>query len=660
MMSNPAITQMMQAAGLGQSGGATMQAPPQGQAAPSAGTGSPVLDAMVSGFQSQNGSNIPQGAPTNAPSSPAPPTMPPQGAAQMLPTFKSLGPVAGTFDNLFLGGSIEHARANAYAAQLQNYQMQRLAALYPTLPATARAAISLGAGADLGKAYAQTYANQSVRGGDSVQYGGPDGPMVTAPLVGVDPASGRPYSITPSSSTTYPAVGPDYTSSDGVTYDKRSGTVGFVKPQLVDRQGGHTYNFESPPLVGGAPSGSGVGGDQGSGTSPPNSAGAPSRGQRNMNLLNVKALPNGQQWNGQTGTDPDGFAQFPDAQTGLAAGVQNLHNQQRLHGLNTVSSIINRLAPASDGNNPDVYAAYVASYMGVKPTDKINLDDPDTLQRMTTGMVHYENGAGRGSRSANRSGSISSGYSGPMTSGPAVGPLAANDPAYQGAPPGTLLQRKPDGTIGAYVDRSTQALPTPDQDRLNGIKEQALKMSRLAQLGQQFTALQAKHKTGGLNALPGVADVMSAVDPTTSEMSSLTKAMIPLQRDVGAGPIRVGEIQGPGGGIWGGDVPRLQAPAEANIYSQKNWGQIAKQLNDYATFADQWSQTHATLAGMDQAWAKQNGGAVMNLPSPTGAQPAGAARSGPVTLDAKDPNATFRSLPKGAQYIGPDGKLRVK
>jgi hypothetical protein len=73
---------------------------------------------------------------------------------------------------------------------------------------------------------------------------------------------------------------------------------------------------------------------------------------------------------GATGQDPQGFAIFPDYQTGLTA----LDNQITLDASRgqTISQFTSIYAPASDGNNPTSYANSIASAAGLSPSDSLS------------------------------------------------------------------------------------------------------------------------------------------------------------------------------------------------------------------------------------------------------------------------------------------------
>lgn len=73
---------------------------------------------------------------------------------------------------------------------------------------------------------------------------------------------------------------------------------------------------------------------------------------------------------GAIGQDAQGFAIFPDYQSGLTA----LDNQITLDASRgqSISQFTNIYAPASDGNNPTSYAAQIAAAAGLSPSDSLS------------------------------------------------------------------------------------------------------------------------------------------------------------------------------------------------------------------------------------------------------------------------------------------------
>ena len=112
------------------------------------------------------------------------------------------------------------------------------------------------------------------------------------------------------------------------------------------------------------------------------------RNERNNNPGNMKYGPNAIKW-GATGKDSGGFAIFPSMAVGFQA-MQNLLGQYGSQGTDTVSGIVSRWAPAKDHNNPVAYANFVAKQMGVTTSQRLNMSDASTRERMASAMSRYE------------------------------------------------------------------------------------------------------------------------------------------------------------------------------------------------------------------------------------------------------------------------------
>ncbi|HDS5448912.1 hypothetical protein [Klebsiella pneumoniae] len=113
------------------------------------------------------------------------------------------------------------------------------------------------------------------------------------------------------------------------------------------------------------------------------------RGLRNNNPGNIEAGSN--PWEGQTGSDGR-FATFATPEHGIRALGKNLLSYQR-QGYDTVSEIVNRWAPASDGNNTDAYIKALCSALGVGANDPLDVSNPKTLAALCAGIVKHENGS---------------------------------------------------------------------------------------------------------------------------------------------------------------------------------------------------------------------------------------------------------------------------
>ena len=120
------------------------------------------------------------------------------------------------------------------------------------------------------------------------------------------------------------------------------------------------------------------------------------RGYRNNNPLNIdyynSAGKRANNWLGQIGVEPEGrFAQFIDMAHGYRAALMTMRTYIKKYGLNTVYKIINRWAPADDGNNPDGYTQRVCKATGLTRDMVVGINDRDTLTKMAYGMSIVEN-----------------------------------------------------------------------------------------------------------------------------------------------------------------------------------------------------------------------------------------------------------------------------
>lgn len=112
------------------------------------------------------------------------------------------------------------------------------------------------------------------------------------------------------------------------------------------------------------------------------------RGLRNNNPGNIEAGSNS--WDGQAGSDGR-FAKFVTPEHGIRALGKNLLSYQR-QGYDTVSEIVNRWAPASEGNNTEAYIAALCKKLNVTPNDQLNMSDINTLRQLCAGIIQHENG----------------------------------------------------------------------------------------------------------------------------------------------------------------------------------------------------------------------------------------------------------------------------
>ncbi len=110
------------------------------------------------------------------------------------------------------------------------------------------------------------------------------------------------------------------------------------------------------------------------------------RGFRNKNPLNIRmgSTP----WTGQVvpGTDKH-FCQFERMAYGWRAAFKLLRKYYFVHKCRTISDIINRWAPPSDGNNTEVYIRRVGNMAAFLPLDELPAPDVNPTLWIDIGMA---------------------------------------------------------------------------------------------------------------------------------------------------------------------------------------------------------------------------------------------------------------------------------
>jgi len=117
---------------------------------------------------------------------------------------------------------------------------------------------------------------------------------------------------------------------------------------------------------------------------------------RNNNPGDLRCLPNGQKWNGQTGVDtaPGGpFAIFENRTMGWRALAVCLLTYFEKDGCYTVDRIIDRYAPPTDNNNTAAYVALVCGQIGAQPNSAVNPRSPATMLALIGAIALAEGSA---------------------------------------------------------------------------------------------------------------------------------------------------------------------------------------------------------------------------------------------------------------------------
>jgi hypothetical protein len=113
-------------------------------------------------------------------------------------------------------------------------------------------------------------------------------------------------------------------------------------------------------------------------------------GLRLNNPTNLRPLPRGQLWRGQSGVE-SGFCRFWTPEDGLRAGALNLRNQKVLHRIDTIRALISKYAPPSE-NDTESYIRAMCTYTGFGDSEVIDLQDADTLLLFLRGVIRHEQG----------------------------------------------------------------------------------------------------------------------------------------------------------------------------------------------------------------------------------------------------------------------------
>ncbi|MDC9591043.1 lytic transglycosylase domain-containing protein [Xenorhabdus sp. XENO-10] len=114
------------------------------------------------------------------------------------------------------------------------------------------------------------------------------------------------------------------------------------------------------------------------------------RGIRNNNPGNLNFAK--QRGAVKEGGENGRFAVFSTMQEGIAA----LYRQLQLYfgrGINTISSIVKKYAPAADGNKVDAYITALSRKLGIDANQKIDTANVQQIIDLMEGIIRHENGA---------------------------------------------------------------------------------------------------------------------------------------------------------------------------------------------------------------------------------------------------------------------------
>lgn len=88
----------------------------------------------------------------------------------------------------------------------------------------------------------------------------------------------------------------------------------------------------------------------------------------------------------------NGFASFGSKLEGLTAEARQLL-RYNTRGIHTINDIVDKWAPASDGNNTAAYKKFLSGWMHSDINKPLDLNDQSTLESMMSGISRYEQGS---------------------------------------------------------------------------------------------------------------------------------------------------------------------------------------------------------------------------------------------------------------------------
>lgn len=201
-------------------------------------------------------------------------------------------------------------------------------------------------------------------------------------------------------------------------------------------------------------------------------------------------------------------------------------------------------------------------------------------------------------------------YSTPAATGPQWQLKTAVDGDGSGFRAGTTYRvkvaGKDVGDVRKLQDPLTPAAATPkvqqlnpnDAKFLNDQKKQLAENTTAAGELDRFNQLNATTETGGaLNALPGVTQVRSTLDPKVAEMRAIVDRITPAMRNGLPGAASDRDVA-----MFRGATVGLDKPAAANKAIGDAFKAYTDRQGDMVAFMDQYAKSNGNLLGATEAW----------------------------------------------------------
>lgn len=112
-------------------------------------------------------------------------------------------------------------------------------------------------------------------------------------------------------------------------------------------------------------------------------------GYKGCNPLNIRA--GSDKWQGSIGKTDKGYLIFNSPVEGVRAATKIIRNYSDKYGIDTVEGIISRFAPASE-NPTRAYIQNVVEKTGFQPNEKLDVKNPEVMQKLITAMINQEIG----------------------------------------------------------------------------------------------------------------------------------------------------------------------------------------------------------------------------------------------------------------------------
>ena len=226
-------------------------------------------------------------------------------------------------------------------------------------------------------------------------------------------------------------------------------------------------------------------------------------------------------------------------------------------------------------------------------------------------------------------------YQAPTAPKPVTRTLSPAEVTQMGLAPGTVAQADGQGNLKVIQKHDDKAavpvkIAASASRAVDAATAQAQKARRIADLSKEFVDLNMSHPTGGGYALPLVGNVAQMTSGGMQRMNQIEQSLIPMQREAGQGPIRIGEISGPTGGIFGGQVVRKTNDGNTNLAIARDAEKRAADAEAQADFLSDYAQKKGTEVGWYPAYLRQKNNGALQARSAATRAPAAPAQGGKV------------------------------